>query len=54
MIQLMATKFAKKKIEICFGFNSTYEKSTKILVLKSETFAGIQLRYDDINDLELS
>ena len=37
-----------------FGFNSTYEKSTQIFGLKSETFAGIQLRYDDINDLELS
>ena len=37
-----------------FGFNSTYEKSTKIFGLKSETFAGIQLRYDDVNDLELS
>ena len=37
-----------------FGFNSTYEKSTQIFGLKSETFLGIQLRYDDINDLELS
>ncbi|MPL56280.1 Vitamin B12 transporter BtuB [bioreactor metagenome] len=37
-----------------YGFNSTYEKSTKIFGLKSETFAGIQLRYDDVNDLELS
>lgn len=37
-----------------YGFNSTYEKSTQIFGLKSETFAGIQLRYDDINDLELS
>jgi outer membrane cobalamin receptor len=37
-----------------FGFNSTYEKSTQIFGLKSETFVGIQLRYDDINDLELS
>ena len=37
-----------------FGFNSTYEKSTQIFGLKSETVAGIQLRYDDINDLELS
>ena len=37
-----------------FGFNSTYEKSTQIFGMKSETFAGIQLRYDDINDLELS
>ena len=37
-----------------YGFNSTYEKSTKIFGFKSETIAGIQLRYDDINDLELS
>lgn len=37
-----------------YGFNSTYEKSTKIFGLKSETVAGIQLRYDDVNDLELS
>jgi len=37
-----------------YGFNSTYEKSTKFFGLKSETFAGIQLRYDDVNDLELS
>jgi len=37
-----------------YGFNSTYEKSTKIFGLKSETLAGIQLRYDDVNDLELS
>ena len=37
-----------------YGFNSTYEKSTQIFGLKSETFAGIQLRYDDVNDLELS
>lgn len=37
-----------------YGFNSTYEKSTKIFGFKSETIAGIQLRYDDVNDLELS
>ena len=37
-----------------FGFNSTYEKSTQLFGLKSETFAGIQLRYDDVNDLALS
>lgn len=37
-----------------YGFNSNYEKSIQLFGLKSETFAGIQLRYDDINDLELS
>ncbi|GGP02778.1 TonB-dependent receptor [Cloacibacterium rupense] len=37
-----------------YGFNSTYEKSTQLFGLKSETIAGIQLRYDDVNDLELS
>lgn len=37
-----------------YGFNSTYEKSVQLFGLKSETFAGIQLRYDDVNDLELS
>lgn len=37
-----------------YGFNSTYEKSTQLFGLKSETFAGIQFRYDDVNDLELS
>ena len=37
-----------------YGFNSTYEKSTQLFGLKSETIAGIQLRYDVVNDLELS
>lgn len=37
-----------------YGFNSTYEKSIQLLGLKSEMVAGIQLRYDDVNDLELS
>lgn len=37
-----------------YGFNSTYEKSVNLFGLKSDTYAGIQLRYDDVNDLELS
>ena len=37
-----------------YGFNSIYEKSTQLFGLKSETYAGIQFRYDDINNLELS
>lgn len=37
-----------------FGFNSTYEKSVDLFGLKSETYAGIQLRYDEVNNLELS
>lgn len=37
-----------------YGFNSTYEKSVNLFGLKSDTYAGVQLRYDDMNDLELS
>lgn len=37
-----------------YGVNSTYEKSTTIFNLKSDIYAGIQFRYDDVNDLELS
>jgi outer membrane receptor for Fe3+-dicitrate len=37
-----------------YGFNSTYEKSVNLFGLKSDTYAGVQLRYDDVNDLELS
>ncbi|MFT3918707.1 TonB-dependent receptor [Cloacibacterium sp.] len=37
-----------------YGFNSTYEKSVNLFGLKSDTYAGIQLRYDDVNELELS
>ncbi len=37
-----------------YGFNSTYEKSVNLFGLKSDTYVGVQLRYDDVNDLELS
>ena len=37
-----------------FGINSIYEKSINLFGLKSETYAGIQLRYDEVNNLELS
>ena len=37
-----------------YGYNSSYSKSYTIAKLKSTTNAGVQLRYDDINDIELS
>lgn len=37
-----------------YGFNSTFEKSIHLFGLKSETLAGIQFRYDEVNNLELS
>jgi hypothetical protein len=37
-----------------YGLNSTYEKSIRLFGFKSETSIGIQLRYDDVNNLELS
>jgi TonB-dependent Receptor Plug Domain len=37
-----------------FGYNSSYENEKKIGGLNFYTSAGLQIRYDDINDLELS
>ena len=36
------------------GFNSTYEKTFSLGNITTQTYAGAQLRYDDVNDLELS
>ena len=37
-----------------YGLNSSYEKSYSLGTLKTETFAGFQIRHDEVNDLELS
>jgi hypothetical protein len=37
-----------------FGYNGSYQKEFFIGSVKTETKAGIQLRYDDVNDIELT
>jgi len=37
-----------------YGINSVYEKHSRIGNVDTETIAGLQFRYDDVNDLELS
>lgn len=37
-----------------YGVNSVYEKHSRIGNVDTETNAGLQFRYDDVNDLELS
>ena len=37
-----------------YGLNSRYEQNFQFGKVKSELTAGVQVRYDDINDLELS
>ncbi len=36
------------------GFNSAYQQNFKLGALNTETNAGVQIRYDDVNDIELS
>ncbi|PZU90097.1 MAG: TonB-dependent receptor [Chryseobacterium sp.] len=36
------------------GFNSTYEKTFEIGKIRTQTSIGTQIRYDDVNELELS
>jgi TonB-dependent Receptor Plug Domain len=44
----------QKESRNIWGFNSTYQNEKTIGKLNVQTSAGIQIRYDDINDLELS
>jgi outer membrane cobalamin receptor len=37
-----------------FGYNSIYHKEYYIGKYKTETNAGVQIRYDDVNDIELT
>ena len=37
-----------------FGYNSSFEKEFSIGNFKTETKTGIQVRYDDVNDIELT
>ncbi|MFT4062143.1 MAG: TonB-dependent receptor [Edaphocola sp.] len=37
-----------------YGVNSVYEKSSKIGNVETETNAGIQFRYDDVQDIQLN
>lgn len=44
----------QKESRDLYGLNSTYEKITTLGTLTTETKAGIQFRYDYINDLQLN
>ncbi|MDR2205194.1 MAG: TonB-dependent receptor plug domain-containing protein [Flavobacteriaceae bacterium] len=44
----------QKESRNLYGVNSVYEKHIDLFNLKSETYAGLQFRFDDVNDLELS
>lgn len=37
-----------------FGYNGSYQKQFSLGKITTETKAGIQLRYDDVNDIELT
>ena len=37
-----------------FGYNGSYQKEFTLGTIKTETKAGIQVRYDDVNDIELT
>lgn len=37
-----------------FGYNSSYQKEILIGNIKSEIKTGVQIRYDDVNDIELT
>ena len=44
----------QKENRSLYGLNSTFEKNVNVFGIKSETHAGIQFRFDEVNDLELS
>jgi hypothetical protein len=44
----------QKEIRNLYGYNGSYQKGFSLVNLRTETKAGIQLRYDDINDIELT
>jgi TonB-dependent Receptor Plug Domain len=44
----------QKENRAIFGYNSSYQNEKKIGGLNFYTYAGLQIRYDDVNDLELS
>lgn len=44
----------QKESRNLFGYNSTYKKYHSIGKLKSQIMAGLQIRYDDVDDVELS
>lgn len=51
---LNGDQIRQKEDRNLYGFHSTYEKNTSFFGYKSETTAGVQLRYDEVNNSELS
>lgn len=44
----------QKEDRSIFGYNSSYQKEFFLSKIKTETKTGIQVRYDDVNDIELT
>ncbi|MES2431898.1 MAG: TonB-dependent receptor plug domain-containing protein [Bacteroidota bacterium] len=44
----------QKENRSIYGYNSSYQKKFFLFNIKTETKAGIQVRYDDVDDIELT
>lgn len=51
---LNGDQIRQKEDRNIYGYNGSYQKTSFIGNIKTETKAGVQVRYDDINDVELT